>query len=85
MPKRVFPLLNAYQLYTCAGQRNVGGQNVAVFCANHGVCGGEVLDHDIIGRMRGCAFFYAKAGGRVGLRVKVAQKNTFARLLQCGG
>jgi hypothetical protein len=35
--------------------------------------------------MRGCAFFYAKAGGRVGLRVKVAQKNTFARLLQCGG
>ena len=31
------------------------------------------------------AFFHAKAGGRVGLRVKIAQKDALSRLLQCSG
>ena len=83
--QRIFPLLNAHQLHAGAGQRDVGGQNIAVFCVDHRVCGGEILNHDIIGRMGSRAFFHAKAGGRVGLRVKIAQKDALSRLLQCSG
>ena len=49
-----------------------------------GVCGGEILNDDIIGRMGHCALFHAEAGGCVGLRVKIAEKHALSCLLQRG-
>ena len=82
MLERVLAPLRADQLHARTGKRHVGRQRVAPLGMHDGVRGREAVDHEIVGAVRGCVLFDAEPGGRVGLRVEIAQQDAAARLLQ---
>ena len=82
MLERVFPRVHPDELHTRAGQRHIRRQHVAVRRMDDRVRSREAVDHELVGRVRRSALFYAQTGGRVGLRVKIAEQDLFARLLQ---
>ena len=51
---------------------------------HHHICHGRIVDDHIVYRLLQLPLFHAKAGGGVGLGVKVAQQDFFSRLCQRG-
>ena len=78
------PAVHADQLDAGTGQGLVGGKHIAVLSVDQGVLHRHLADQSVVNSL-GDRLVHSHAGGGVGLRVKVAQKDPLARLSQGRG
>ena len=84
VPQKEFPALHADQFDPGAGQRLVGGENIAVFGVHQGVLHRHFADQGIVDSL-GDRLVHAHSRSGIGLRIKITQEDALPGLRQGRG